>query len=734
MPSRRWLPALAAAVALASLAPAAAQVDVHSPAEQDKHLAELVIESARRGPVVPVPLVGEGSRVLGSVYDRFATGVAIARFLSAAGQTVDGAAIMAHQAWQARVITVVAYPITCEGNPNRLRGVRWRNAVAGQEALAPLGAPLRGTDAQPRLPGVTLPDDALVVSFRNAITTSATVEIDYAEPHCRGAATTATLAVNTTPSRIALQGVNGVKLPAEITSVTPPATVRIHALIDTMGRARFGHQSQGPRELLPAATALITQRTFDVPAINGVPTPIWMLIPIVFTATGEPGHMEPYAPAPPPGATITTTTSTISVPSAPTARPPLPPAPPGALDTSMARLAIEVGSKGDPVPIPLDAAGPVVHGVLFDRFLVGAVRARAAFLAGTPIDPSTVSTTLVQNDLVAVAYSLACGERRVAPVDVAVAVSTGGTTPGTLRATGPVISGAALSAPLPGVTIPDGAIARTFVSAAPSQNLEVRITYADSTCAGDSKTAILPIHWARGTMQPRQSTFKLPPDAASLPSPTIVTMRGLVDLEGRYRFPDVAQGPPELAATAIIAAAQWRFLPYRANGAPMPQSVVVPLTFTASGAPEPPSLPAGAPPPPSMPVPSANTTIAGRPSIEIATPTVAGLTASGSRCAIAEDAAYGFSTSNAIKIGGGPFDGPARHKLFLSALRGPDGQGLNIARRGSMLGPDQSTILDVYEISYPALAQPVRIYLDSYHAEPLKAPKGFVCAAPFEIR
>ena len=74
-------------------------------------------------------------------------------------------------------------------------------------------------------------------------------------------------------------------------------------------------------------------------------------------------------------------------------------------------------------------------------------------------------------------------------------------------------------------------------------------------------------------------------------------------------------------------------------------------------------------------------------------------------------------------------EGPARERQFLTALRGPSGQGLSFVRRGSLMGPDKQTILDLWEISYTGLAKPIQLYLDEYHQEPLKAPQGLVCAS-----
>jgi len=139
-----------------------------------------------------------------------------------------------------------------------------------------------------------------------------------------------------------------------------------------------------------------------------------------------------------------------------------------------------------------------------------------------------------------------------------------------------------LIARLPGVQVPAGAIGRTFSAAAFSQNLEVRVTYAEPVCGAASDTLTFPIQWARGQSVPRISTAKLPA-GSSLPSPTQVQMRGTIDLDGAYRFPTIADGPEELAATASTIASAWRFQPYRANGVAIPLSVITQLTFTSSG-------------------------------------------------------------------------------------------------------------------------------------------------------
>ena len=714
------------------IAAAVAAIALHAQVPQqvrdmDARMSELAAEAAQRGPAVPIPLSGDTSRVLGVVYDQYLLGVVIGRAQMAGGKTTDAAAVAAHPLWQSRGTVIVAYPVNCDGRPNQPLAIRWNTRMNLPVSPTVLDGPARGAAAQAMLPGVAVPEGALVVSLRNAVMAAgATVEIDYEDAVCRGAAKTASLPVQNVPSVTLARGVNGIKIPEQLSAVPSPSTVRVSVTLDATGRVRFAQQIQGPVELGPLAIADLTSKTFPPATINGVAMPMNFTVPYVYTTTGESAVAAPFAPAVPPG--VMTTSTTMTTPRPATPPPAVPPAPPGLLDTQLARIAAEIAAKGDPVPVPLDAAGPVVHGVVFDRFLVGAVRARAAFKAGTPIDPAAAPQTLVQTDLVAVAFPLSCNGAAITPSDVT--VSGGGTRPGPLRETGPPLTGDGLAERLPGVTLPTGAVGRTFASAAFSQNLEVRVTYSAPPCGAQSPTLSFPIQWTRGQALPHMSIAKLPSNTA-LASPTQVQLRGTVDLDGAYRFPSLAEGPSELALTASVAASQWKFQPYRANGVPSPLSVIMPLTFTTSGMPEAP--PPGAtpsavsgPPPPVM----TSSVTGGRSTTDFTTPDAPGLTTATSKCEIALDASYGFTPGNAIKVGGGFQAGPARERQYLAALRGPSGEGLHVVRLGSTMAPDKQTILDLYEITYAGMAAPLRLLLDEYHEEPLKAPQGFTCAAP----
>jgi hypothetical protein len=115
----------------------------------------------------------------------------------------------------------------------------------------------------------------------------------------------------------------------------------------------------------------------------------------------------------------------------------------------------------------------------------------------------------------------------------------------------------------------------------------------------------------------------------------------------------------------------------------------------------------------------------------VASPDAAGLTAASSKCAIAEDDAYGLSVDSAIKIGGGS-EAAAREQQMMMALRGPAGQGLRFRRVGAMLASDRQTIVDTFELTYAGIAKPMRVYFDRAHAETPKAPKGLACAAALD--
>lgn len=98
---------------------------------------------------------------------------------------------------------------------------------------------------------------------------------------------------------------------------------------------------------------------------------------------------------------------------------------------------------------------------------------------------------------------------------------------------------------------------------------------------------------------------------------------------------------------------------------------------------------------------------------------------------VSEDATYGFTQKNPIKVGGSIQGGAANERRYLNALLGPNGERIEYFRRGSCCGfktPNGINgmgLLDAYEVKYQGLDKPIVLYVDMYDYGYLKAPKGF---------
>jgi hypothetical protein len=96
-------------------------------------------------------------------------------------------------------------------------------------------------------------------------------------------------------------------------------------------------------------------------------------------------------------------------------------------------------------------------------------------------------------------------------------------------------------------------------------------------------------------------------------------------------------------------------------------------------------------------------------------------------CVVSTDATYGYTQSNAIKVGGDDFGGPPRERAFLDNLLGPKGQNISYVRTGSMDFGD--TILDAFRIT--GFGKQVILYIDEYSYTDPQAPLGFTCLTSF---
>jgi hypothetical protein len=121
----------------------------------------------------------------------------------------------------------------------------------------------------------------------------------------------------------------------------------------------------------------------------------------------------------------------------------------------------------------------------------------------------------------------------------------------------------------------------------------------------------------------------------------------------------------------------------------------------------------------------------GDPTHDTTTPDVPGLTAETSTCPLSTDETYGVTIENPIKTGGGMMYMASRQVKFLSALRGPTGEGVHFKRTGTTMGPD-GTILDAYALDIKG-ERKTTLYVDGYHWSDPSAPKGFLCGAPMNL-
>lgn len=97
------------------------------------------------------------------------------------------------------------------------------------------------------------------------------------------------------------------------------------------------------------------------------------------------------------------------------------------------------------------------------------------------------------------------------------------------------------------------------------------------------------------------------------------------------------------------------------------------------------------------------------------------------RCGITEDPSYGTTEENPIRVGNSNlYDGIAREEAYLDSLVGPQGQALTFIRLKSILTESGET-LDIYQVTYEGLTEPLILYLDMYHYEDPLAPLGLSC-------
>jgi hypothetical protein len=86
-------------------------------------------------------------------------------------------------------------------------------------------------------------------------------------------------------------------------------------------------------------------------------------------------------------------------------------------------------------------------------------------------------------------------------------------------------------------------------------------------------------------------------------------------------------------------------------------------------------------------------------------------------------ASYGFRPEDPVRVGWGN----RGVMTFFELLRGPDGQRVAWRRVGTCCGAEAASPrsgLEVFEVTYEGLDEPVRLYLDPHHGAAIHAPEG----------
>jgi hypothetical protein len=103
--------------------------------------------------------------------------------------------------------------------------------------------------------------------------------------------------------------------------------------------------------------------------------------------------------------------------------------------------------------------------------------------------------------------------------------------------------------------------------------------------------------------------------------------------------------------------------------------------------------------------------------------------------AYAPKANYGLSDKNPVMVGGvEEREGPINQRRYLASLAGPNGEELSFHRRGSCCPYESENatfgraLLDVYEVWYEGLKEPILIYISLYDLDMLYIPRGFTKA------
>lgn len=239
-------------------------------------------------------------------------------------------------------------------------------------------------------------------------------------------------------------------------------------------------------------------------------------------------------------------------------------------ETALTRLAIDVAASGPTAPAELIVEGRPLIGV-YDRFRLAALAARAAFVAGRPMNPDAPPVELSVPRTIVVAYSGSFLPDSVPAQSIDVIG----------RDSRPIkrlafLKANEIAAALPGETISGSALVASF--GVPSLKSGDRIklqSSATSMSLGRGMTGVVagPSDIAVNFTVPKEQSTPaaaIPAGAALPPGGASVRVEGVLDLTGHVRYAHVLEGPENLRQAALDAVAKWTYAPAMMWKSPIP--------------------------------------------------------------------------------------------------------------------------------------------------------------------
>ncbi len=96
-----------------------------------------------------------------------------------------------------------------------------------------------------------------------------------------------------------------------------------------------------------------------------------------------------------------------------------------------------------------------------------------------------------------------------------------------------------------------------------------------------------------------------------------------------------------------------------------------------------------------------------------------------------ENKGYGITEKNPIMVGGFTEGGVINQRRYIASLAGPNNEELSFHRRGACCPyPSENSfggnaLVDVYEVTYEGIKEPILLYISLYDSEKLFIPQGF---------